>query len=101
MDEDSIDHSPQKWTSITGQPLDLGLHESGFQGPKLQTPFTNPTDPSVGQCVSIASYEKLNQLGEGSKIGSPGTAFSSRTYQIQLTASSTGPETAKALGSSL
>ncbi|MCJ1450718.1 Cdc2- kinase [Mycoblastus sanguinarius] len=37
-----------RWMSITGQPLELGL-ESGFQG----------------QSASISSYEKLNQLGEG------------------------------------
>lgn len=103
MNEDSLDHSSsQKWMSITGQPLDLGPHESGFQGPKLyNAPFTKPTDLSVGQCVSTASYEKLNQLGEGSKKRQSTYCFLSRTYRVQLTASSTGPETAKALESSL
>ncbi|KAL2045697.1 hypothetical protein N7G274_002127 [Stereocaulon virgatum] len=37
-----------RWMSVTGQPLDLEL-ASGFQG----------------HCLSVKSYEKLNQLGEG------------------------------------
>lgn len=49
MGEHSLGDGIPQWMSITGQPLDLGLHHSGFEG----------------QCVSIGAYEKLNQLGEG------------------------------------
>lgn len=49
MEQDNLGNDPQQWMSITGQPLDLGPQDSGFKG----------------QCVSITSYEKLNQLGEG------------------------------------
>lgn len=49
MDEHEFGNSRPRWISITGQPLDLGLDDPGFKG----------------QCASIGSYEKLNQLGEG------------------------------------
>ena len=54
-----------RWISVTGEPLELGL-DSGFLGkPKLRRfeLFNN----FAGQCLSRGSYEKLNQLGEGSK----------------------------------
>ncbi|CAF9917332.1 MAG: Cyclin-dependent kinase 10 [Alectoria fallacina] len=49
MGEHNTGNRATQWMSVTGQPLDLGLRDSGFEG----------------QCVSITSYEKLNQLGEG------------------------------------
>ena len=64
-----------QWASVTGQPLDLGL-ESGFLGwPPNITDRRSPqykwtavhTEYHTGKCVPISSYEKLNQLGEGSK----------------------------------
>lgn len=36
MNEESLDNGPERWVSITGKPLDLGLHDSGFQGTRLQ-----------------------------------------------------------------
>ncbi len=38
MSEDNPGNGPQQWISITGQPLNLGLDDSGFQGRKLQIP---------------------------------------------------------------
>ena len=38
---------------------------------KVADSNTDPANPRAGRCVPIASYEKLNQLGEGSKRGSP------------------------------
>ena len=35
MNEDSLNDVSQQWVSITGQPLDLGLHGPGFPGTKL------------------------------------------------------------------
>ena len=54
-----------RWMSVTGQPLELGL-DSGFRGKQtlIRSELLNNI---VGQCLSRGSYEKLNQLGEGSK----------------------------------
>ncbi|KAL2058538.1 hypothetical protein ABVK25_001266 [Lepraria finkii] len=48
MDDSMHNYALPRWMSVTGQPLDLEL-ASGFQG----------------QCLPVKSYEKLNQLGEG------------------------------------
>ena len=32
MNDDSLGNGPQPWMSITGQPLDLGFSDAGFQG---------------------------------------------------------------------
>lgn len=71
MDEHEFGNSRPRWISITGQPLDLGLDDPGFKGTKPQMPLMSLFDPVAGQCASIGSYEKLNQLGEGSKEGRP------------------------------
>ena len=34
MSENGLNDDSQQWMSITGQPLDLGLRGSGFQGTK-------------------------------------------------------------------
>ena len=55
-----------RWLSITGQPLELGL-ESGFRGRSTLLSIEDPnTHITAGQCISVTSFEKLNQLGEGS-----------------------------------
>ena len=54
-----------RWMSVTGQPLELGL-DSGFRGKQTLRRF-EPLNNLLGQCLSSGSYEKLNQLGEGSK----------------------------------
>lgn len=58
-----------RYMSITGQEINLGL-DGGFQGRfqfvillfKYQTLISY-----TGQCISVKSFEQLNQLGEGSK----------------------------------
>lgn len=54
-----------RWMSVTGQPLELGL-DSGFRG-KQKLRRIELLNNLVGQCLSRGSYEKLNQLGEGSE----------------------------------
>ena len=51
--------------SVTGQPLELAL-DTGFRGKQtlIRSELLNNV---VGQCLPRESYEKLNQLGEGSK----------------------------------
>lgn len=56
--------------SVTGQRLELGC-EAENQGQfaasnskAIGTPFIN----APGQCLPISSFEKLNQLGEGSEF---------------------------------
>ena len=58
-------HTLPRWMSVTGQPLELGL-DSGFRGKQTLKRF-ELLNNVVGQCLSRESYEKLNQLGEGSK----------------------------------
>lgn len=68
---------PSNFISITGQPLELGP-ESRYRGQYhariLEAPFepqmnilTEHKPINLGQCQSIHDFEKLNQLGEGSK----------------------------------
>ena len=58
-------HTLPRWMSITGQPLELGL-DSGFRGKQTLRIF-ELLNNLVGRCLSSGSYEKLNQLGEGSR----------------------------------
>ena len=58
-------HTLPRWMSVTGQPLDLGL-DSGFRGKQTLRIF-ELLNNLVGRCLSSGSYEKLNQLGEGSR----------------------------------
>ena len=58
--------SPQ-WMSITGQPINVNL-QSGFLGLlSMETRTIYITHLLIGRCTSIECFEKLNQLGEGSK----------------------------------
>ena len=59
------DHTLPRWMSVTGQPLELGL-DSGFRG-KATVGVSELLNNLVGRCLSSGSYEKLNQLGEGSR----------------------------------
>ena len=52
--------------SITGVALNLESI-SGSQGMYLTAFFSALLMSSAGNCVSIESFEKLNQLGEGSQ----------------------------------
>ena len=58
-------HTLPRWMSVTGQPLELGL-DSGFRGKQTLRIF-ELLNNLVGRCLSSGSYEKLNQLGEGSR----------------------------------
>ena len=62
MDENA---STNPWTSITGEPLQLDL-PTGFLGLDTLVETNNETNVREGNCRSVSSYEKLNQLGEGS-----------------------------------
>lgn len=56
--------------SITGQPLDLGSKAenqgefAGTSGKEIRSRLTS----APGQCLPISSFERLNQLGEGSEF---------------------------------
>lgn len=39
MGEYNLGDGGPQWMSITGQPLDLGHHDSGFEGTELQMPL--------------------------------------------------------------
>ena len=58
-------HTLPRWMSVTGQPLELGL-DSGFRGKQTLRIF-ELLNNVIGRCLSSGSYEKLNQLGEGSR----------------------------------
>lgn len=62
------DANPVKWLSVTGQELDLEF-DSGYLGLSChpQKRKMVPIHQKLGQCRSINSFEKLNQLGEGSR----------------------------------
>ena len=65
MEGSISDHTLPQWMSVAGQPLELGL-DSDFRG--KQTRITlELLNNLLGRCLSIGSYEKLNQLGEGSR----------------------------------
>ena len=66
MEGSILNHTLPRWMSITGQPLELGL-DSGFRGKKTLRIF-ELLNNLVGRCLSSGSYEKLNQLGEGSRF---------------------------------
>jgi len=69
-----IDGALCRFMSITGQPLDLGFDSS------LHFPASHL---STGQCLSIDSFEKLNQLGEGSRCNQLITrSLSDRTHDL-------------------
>ncbi len=80
------------WLSITGQPLQLSLH-SGFQGAclsdkcELLLMIVNE-----GQCVPVDSYEKLNQLGEGSQYNAL-CQYACTAHHVQRMVSFTAPST--------
>ena len=65
MEGSISDHTLPRWMSVTGQPLELGL-DSGFRGKQRPRMF-ELLNNLLGRCLSIGSYEKLNQLGEGSR----------------------------------
>ncbi len=50
------------------------------------------THITAGQCISIKSYVKLNQLGEGSAYPILFTVIEQQIYSSQPTASFTAPE---------
>lgn len=56
--------------SVTGQRLELE-HEAENQGwfaATIAKAIGSPLTNAPGQCLPISSFEKLNQLGEGSKF---------------------------------
>ena len=55
-----------KWMSITGDSLDLGF-DKPFHGTPNEIHERSDSDLSLGECLSINAFEKLNQLGEGSE----------------------------------
>lgn len=65
MDQDI---SGSHWTSVTGQPLELDLCD-GFLGlvALCPQPAWRLMILREGNCCSVSTYEKLNQLGEGSR----------------------------------
>ena len=65
MEGSISDHTLPRWMSVAGQPLELGL-DSGFRGKQTLRMF-ELLNNLLGRCLSIGSYEKLNQLGEGSR----------------------------------
>ena len=54
-----------RWLSITGKQLGDDL-DSDIQGIHQENPALDHANSS-GQCTSIKAFDKLNQLGEGSK----------------------------------
>jgi len=59
-----------RWLSVTGQPLGSSL-DASFEGlsRSCHHPLHTHADSAAGQCLSVNAFEKLNQLGEGSRFG--------------------------------
>ena len=62
---EEADHDHGRWLSITGQPLKLDSL-AGVKGTSRHLPSPQGDLLLLGRCVSVSSFEKLNQLGEGS-----------------------------------
>lgn len=98
MGEHNIRDGAPQWMSITGQPLDLGLHDAGFEGTTLPIHFGALSDP-MGQANASPSVRMRSSISSAKAVRMADLVScpQSSTDQIQLTASSTAPENVKPL----
>ena len=71
MNQDDFRHGPQQLDVNYRAAAQSKRRRFWLSRYKTTVVLLSLTDLKAGQCVSIASYEKLNHLGEGSMKGRP------------------------------